>query len=224
MGVFKNEVGRPSNEVIKTRKVLKILGMVVTFCIFFAIGYFAAGNLGTSEEGKIDAENNEEVKNNKKFDKSKITTSKVENTEDGIYVYVYGQKLNIEAPLMKLGNVEVLDDIAILELVAMDVNILVIVNMEGEILYNTVDNVSSGYYCSSLKTNECYGFKINDNKVTYYIEDLGQDPLYVCETNYNNEVLNEYELTYENGKLSMPKKLSSLMGKEYITKHNISCE
>lgn len=54
MGVFKNEVGRPSNEVKKKRLIIKIvLGMLILY-ITFVLGYFVADISNKSEDNKTD--------------------------------------------------------------------------------------------------------------------------------------------------------------------------
>ena len=40
MGVFKNEVGRPTNETIKKRRILKLLLTVIIAGGLFAGGYY----------------------------------------------------------------------------------------------------------------------------------------------------------------------------------------
>ena len=48
MKIFKNKVGRPTNEILKKRRIFKlsiILGVMVLFCVFFSLGYFNIINL-----------------------------------------------------------------------------------------------------------------------------------------------------------------------------------
>ena len=40
MGVFKNDVGRPSNKTIMIKTVLKVIGLIVIIAIAFGIGYY----------------------------------------------------------------------------------------------------------------------------------------------------------------------------------------
>ena len=40
MGVFKNDVGRPSNKTIMIKTVLKVMGLIVIIAIAFGIGYY----------------------------------------------------------------------------------------------------------------------------------------------------------------------------------------
>ncbi len=61
--------------------------------------------------------------------------------------------------------------------------------------------------CSnSVYSSECYKYEVNGNKVKFMVSDLGQDSSTACVTNYDKDVLIEYEITYKNGELSSPKK------------------
>ena len=61
--------------------------------------------------------------------------------------------------------------------------------------------------CSySVYSSECYIYEVNGNTVEFMVSDLGQDSSTACVTNYDKDVLIEYEITYKNGELSSPKK------------------
>lgn len=91
-------------------------------------------------------------------------------------------------------------------------------------MYSTNDE-SYGVYCDSYSLEECYGYKIEDDEITYYMTNMfhGIDD-FDCYNNENNEVLKEYKITYKDGRLSNPKKVSSMTSKEYAQKHKINCQ
>lgn len=228
MGVLKNDVGRPSNKTIMVRRILKGLVLIIVIALAVLVGYYVGDKNDKSSNKKTtkkDVEKEVNITTNKQeeikeFDKTKITT--VKNKDDEVIIYVYDKKIDIGASVFEVGNIETIQDIAIIELLTAPDSVLIIVNTDGDILYNTMSN-NSGLYCTD-KTSECNRFEVSNDKIYYYLENLGHDVYNVCEPFYNKEVLAKYEISYENGKLSEPKKVSSLMtGKEYIEKHNVDC-
>ncbi len=233
MGVLKNDVGRPSNKTIIIRRIFKLLGLLIVIGLAVAVGYFI------KDHEEI---NNKQEKNDKKkitttketvtttkddtFDKSQITTKSIGNDgfiENAIEVYVYGNKIDSNKyPTNKIISVTPIEDAAIIELNS-ELNILLLVNKKGEIIYD-FERDNYYYYCSDNNySSECYQYKVDGNTIKYVVSDLGQDSYTACVTNYNKDVLKEYEITYKDGKLSQPKKISSVTGKEYVQKHNIDC-
>lgn len=233
MGVLKNDVGRPSNKTIIIRRIFKLLGLLIVIVLAVTVGYFI------KDHEEI---NNKQDKNDKKkittsaekvttkkddtFDKSQITTKSIGNDgfiENAIEVYVYGNKIDSNKyPTNKIISVTPIEDAAIIELNS-ELNILLLVNKKGEIIYD-FERDNYYYYCSDNNySSECYQYKIYGNTIKYIVSDLGQDSYTACVTNYNKDVLREYEITYKDGKLSQPKKISSVTGKEYVQKHNIDC-
>lgn len=65
MGILKNDVGRPSNETLKTRRILKGLIVIVVVALIFFGGYMLSGI----------TENNNKEENNKTNNKVEQTTS-----------------------------------------------------------------------------------------------------------------------------------------------------
>ena len=230
MGVLKNDVGRPSNKTIMIRRILKVIFLLIILASAVLIGYYA-GNKNEENSNKKELNDNlqkEKITTTTKqekleyFDKSRITTIEDKNDDAIKYLYVYDKKIDIGAAIIDLGKVETMKDIAIIELLTAPDSVLIVVNTNGDILYNTMSQ-NNGVYCTN-KTSECKEFEIDNNKVYYYLENLGQDVYNVCETFYNKEVLAKYEVTYEDKKISAPTKISSVMtGKDYIQKHNIDC-
>ena len=218
MGVFKNEVGRPSNETIKKRNIFKgicVLLIIVVICLITYIlndkGLFSneeSNNKTTTQKSVVDT-----------FDKSQVVT-KDEDGDEFYDIYVYGQKLNFEG-VLGISRIEVIEDVAIIEMETINVPYLLVVNTKGEVLYSASDNENMLYYCSK-KSSECYDYKVENNKIKFYKESLGQDKLRVCSASDDLEVLVEYELTYENGKITK-KELNKITAKEYIEKHNFDC-
>ena len=92
MGVFKNEVGRPSNRTIIVRNILKgILVAVVGVCLV-AVGYFL-NDYKNNENDKDDK--NEIIKDNKQLTKNEVeeiisnifTTGEYSNLDYWLYLY-----------------------------------------------------------------------------------------------------------------------------------------
>ena len=67
MGVFTNDVGRPSNKTIIIRNILKVIGFLIIIIGVFAAGYYLKGNENTK---KVD--NNVKEESNKKVDVDKL--------------------------------------------------------------------------------------------------------------------------------------------------------
>ena len=74
MGVFKNGVGRPSNETIKKRNIFKVICVLLVLIIIFLVGYIL------NDKGIISINNNENTKkvenNNKKISETKEISNK----------------------------------------------------------------------------------------------------------------------------------------------------
>ena len=72
MGVFKNEVGRPSNEVLKTRKTLKTILLTIVIILAFLGGYVVNNYVPTKDVDdktqnniKIESETKKQIDKNK---------------------------------------------------------------------------------------------------------------------------------------------------------------
>ena len=234
MGVFKNEVGRPSNETIKKRNIFKGICALLVIVIIALIAYILndKGILGTSSTKK-DIDNNQNITtkqmkaSNEKFDVSKITTKDLGKSEwfdnNEIEIYIYGNKLDYDYSTDSIKNTQVIEDAVLLELNG-DGGYLLLVNKSGKVLsdFGLKDGMFymgvNKEYCS-----DCYGYKVNGNKVTATMTDLGQDVEYnVCKNNYHKNVFKEVEVTYKSGEVTT-KELKTLTGQEYAKKHNIDC-
>ena len=58
MGVFKNDVGRPSNKTIKTRNILKGIMLIVIVILAFGIGYYFNNKREDNNKRNFDSEKN----------------------------------------------------------------------------------------------------------------------------------------------------------------------
>ncbi len=233
MGVLKNDVGRPSNKTIIIRRIFKLLVLLIVIGLAVVIGYFIKDkeeiNHKEDENDKrkitTTKENVTTIKDDT-FDTSEVTTKNIGSNdifENAIEVYVYGNKIDSNKyPTDKIISVTPIEDAAVIELNS-EFNFLLLVNKKGEIIYD-FERDNYYYYCSDNNySSECYQYKIDGNTIKYIVSDLGQDSYTACVTNYNKDVLKEYEITYKDGKLSQPNKISSVTGKEYVQKHNINC-
>ncbi len=233
MSVFRNDVGRPSNKTIMIRSILKGICLIIVIVAVFAGGYLLNIHQDEQTDKQVKNDENKVVNTTKKsqekteFDVNKVTTKNIGSDgflENAIEVYVYENKLDSDKyPSDKIINITPIDDVAVIELRS-ELNILLLVNQKGEVLYD-FERDNDYYYCSDNNySSECHKYEVNGNTIKYIVSDLGQDISYTtCVLNYNKDVLREYEITYEDGKLSKPNKLSSMSGKEYIEKHNIDC-
>ena len=222
MGILKNDVGRPSNKTIMIRTILKGICLIIILALV-AVGAYYLGN--SNGENKSSNKNKtttkQSVNKTETFDENQVTTKKIPDTEDGIYIYVYGKKLDIDAPITNVDKVETINDIAVISGGGVDLSFLIIVDTNSKILYNTIND--NGGICTKDISNECYDFKIHDNKITYYVNYFMTSDMVCDYENKDDETMAEFEIIYSNGKLSSPKKISSITAKEYIEKHNIKC-
>ena len=229
MGLFKNEVGRPSNETIKKRNIFKGICVLLVIVIIGLVGYILndKGVFGTNSTKKTDNNQNITTTTNQikevyeTFDTSKVTTKKA---HDAIDVYVYGKKLDIDS-IFSINEIKVIEDIAIIDLerYANQVNDIVIVNTKGELLFFSYNENNMNLCKKSSYANECYGYNITDNKIKLTLSKIPADITYgMCVDNNNKDVIVEYDLTYEEGKINKIKKMS-LNGNDYVKKYNIDC-
>ena len=119
---------------------------------------------------------------------------------------------------------DTIDDIAVLTISSMDLELFIIVDKDDNILFEVNRDVNHLTYCSS-RNALCEDYKINNNKIVFYAHALSQNDYHLCNSDISNdeEVIIKYELTYENDKLSEPKKLSSITKKDYINKGKLNC-
>lgn len=83
MGVFKNDVGRPSNKTIVLRRILKVVGLLVIIILAGFIGY----SLKDNDKIDIDDEKIEEKDNSNESNKdNNVTENEVKNIESKILI------------------------------------------------------------------------------------------------------------------------------------------
>ena len=229
MGVIKNEVGRPSKKTKIIRGILKLIGILIIIVAAFYVGYVINDNQDNKVSQKDDKKNTTtpvSTENNLKFDENQVTTKSIDDDgflENAIEVYVYGNKIDYEYETDKVISITPIEDVAVIALSGLDFYYLLLVNQDGKVIYD-FERSNDYYYCSdSVYSSECYKYEVNGNTVKFMAADLGQDSYTACVTNYDKDVLIEYEITYKNGELSSPKKISSITGEEYVEKHNIDC-
>lgn len=151
MGVFKNDVGRPSNEVLRTRKILKIVGSVVLLGGCFVLGYFGAKKV--SENGEI----TEKQKNNKESnliieDNSNNNSIEINynDTLHSLKLKVVGDKhclyldnnviYYVDAP-SAINNIYQIDDLLALHIISGDVRgqEIVFIDFKGKVVKEVGD-------------------------------------------------------------------------------------
>ena len=229
MGVIKNEVGRPSRKTKIIRGILKLIGILIVIAAAFYVGYVVNDNKDSKESKNDDKKTtttSTTTQNNFKFDENEVTIKSLDKHgafDNPIEVYVYGNKIDYEYETDKIISITPIEDVAVIELSGFDFNYLLLVNKDGKVIYD-FERSKNYYYCSdSVYSSECYKYKVNGNTVKFMISDLGQDSYTACVTNYDKDVLIEYEIAYKNGEISSLKKISSITGEEYVEKHNIDC-
>ena len=170
MGVFKNEVGRPSNETIKKRNIFKGICFILVVIILLLVAYIVNDKLGSKDDNKPNTNKTTTKRSVETFDKSQIVTKKHDD-DNFVDVYVYGKKVfsDVETDILRI---EVIEDVAVIEVNGIDVPQLLIVNTKGEELYGSSEG---GFllYCPKEKTSECYDFKVSGNKIRFYRDGLG---------------------------------------------------
>ena len=239
MGLFKNEVGRPSNETIKKRNIFKGICALLVIVIIGLMGYIL------NDKGIINLNNNKNGGNEKVVTTTKKITTTVENKSEGFdktkitvknigdngiidnakEIYIYGNKLDYNYVTDDIINAIPIDDVVLLELDGINGNYLLLVNKSGRVLFDFKQDDMSykegniDYYCS-----ECSGYKIKNNRVIAIITNFGFDGIEygACKLHNSEEVIKEIEAIYKDGEVTT-KVLKSLTGQEYVKKHNIDC-
>ena len=138
-----------------------------------------------------------------KFDVSKITTKDLGKNQwlnNKIEIYIYGNKLYYDYLTDSIKNAEAIGDAVLLELNG-DGGYLLLVNKSGKVLSDFGLKDGMLYYGVNKEyCPDCYGYKVNNNKITVNVTDLGQDVEYtICKNNYYKNVFKEVEVTYKDG-------------------------
>lgn len=76
MGIFKNEVGRPSNEVLKTRKIIKTI-LLIIIIVFAFLGGFVINNYVSTKDVDDKTQNNIKIESETKKQIDKNEAKKI---------------------------------------------------------------------------------------------------------------------------------------------------
>ena len=236
MSLFKNEVGRQSNETIKKRNIFKGICVLLVLVITGLVGYIL------NDKGIINLSNKTNNSNEKVVTTKQITTTKSETSDNDDFdlsqvsiekicpaectekLFIYGRKIDIDA-VVNYGKFLALGDLLVIErnIAGEPGNSLVVYDKKGN---QKAEYADFGYLvCPSNYgfDNDCYDFKVEDNKLKYTMVLDGQDASGICGEYNNKESFMEYEVEYSNGILSKPKKIKSLTGRQLISNNNINC-
>ena len=216
MSILKNEVGRPSNETLKTRRILKGLIFVVTLVICFLGGYMLNGN---SKNNSVKEENKQveneisskllfkdeiEVEGFAEFtyNNKKYKLSEKEN-EDGQDIILNGKtiyKLYIPTGFEKAY---LLGDLLVFHCVTSDIRgqWLVFIDLEGNVV-KEIKDVIEGDFLFNIHDVE-NSINIVDNKITVNMTGLTHGPTLVYKDRkdvdgwmpYSETIKNKYNIT-----------------------------
>ena len=244
MGVLKNGVGRPSNETIKKRNILKIVCVLFAIIIIGLVGYILIDKgyitINKNPSDKVEKEENKKEENNTNETDDKVDISKIKivNDEDGMLekltydgkevdlkINMKGTdaKLNVEKEIKQFGNY------AVLIVSFIDSSNLYLLNNKGEVEKvflgsgSMVDFISisteklSGEEISNAAGAESISnyYIIDDNKLEIYSNNLGIECSYVCDKKDDEVVV--YSDVYElvDGKIKKFKTNKLKTAKEY---------
>lgn len=166
MGVFKNDVGRPTNETIKKRRILKaILALLVAGALFTG-GYYVNEFINKYDVNKEEKENSISSKiilketldeeasaeftyNNKTYNLN------IKTGEDNVSVLLNEKSIyEVFAPV-GLGNIYLLDDLLVIHVYSGDVRGqgLVFIDFEGNVV-KEIGNVIEGNLVLNIGTRD----------------------------------------------------------------------
>ena len=236
MGVFKNEVGRPSNETVRKRNIFKgICALLVIVIIGLVVYILNLKGIITFNKSIQNKDNSEKTTNqitttksstseNDTFDLSQVSIEKICPAECTENLSIYGRKLSIDG-VVNYGKYYALGNLLVIErdIVSEPGSTIVVYDKNGT---QKAEYGDFGYrVCPSNYgfDKDCYDFKVEDNKIKYTMIVDAQDASTICGEYNNKESFMEYEVEYKNGILSKPKKIKSLTGKQLINNNNIKC-
>ena len=242
MGVFKNGVGRPSNETIKKRNIFKVICVLLVLIIIVLVGYIL------NDKDIIHVNKKEEKKPSTKriVKEEKVDVNKIKIVDKNRLFYNNKEiNLNIinsdEENYFEIKNVKEFDSIALFNIYFNNGTILVAMNSKGKIIavfagsdiqesqvfvkHDDIINLSLSFYgkhVSNQKDTDFY--KINGNKITIYSNNLGDEICVICTAKENDSVISSDTYTYENGTFVKEKSKILKNAKEYREDENISDE
>lgn len=235
MGLFKNEVGRPSNETIRNRNIFKgicvvfgliIIGLVVYILNDKGIITFNKPGQNKNDNDKVDNQitTTTPIIKNESFDLSKVSIEEICYSECTEKLSIYGKEVNFDG-VVNYGKYYALGELLVIErnIVSEPGSSIIVYDKNGT---QRAEYSEFGFIvCPSNYgfDNDCYDFKVEDNKLKYTMIVDAQDASTICGEFNNKESFMEYEVEYKNDILSKPKKIKSLTGKQLINNNSIKC-
>lgn len=238
MGVFKNNVGRPSNETIKKKNIFKLLCVFLVIVIIGLVVYILNDKgVFDTNEGNINENKNitTTTKKSEKIDLSQLTTKKVGVSEfdddiDIFDVYYKGKKILSSSEnhkeILKISKIS-------------EFNNYLIFNVEYNddaggcalIIIDSVGNIVRSYdgtfdYKYKNLTGKIYRgeYNIKNNSIYINTDDDGQDASTSCERYEKNEPSAYIDVvSYSNGNFSSPKLYNSIGAREVIKDYDKTC-
>ena len=246
MGLFKNEVGRPSNETIKKRNIFKGICVLLVIVIIGLVCYILndKGVINLNNTNKNTKGGNEKVVTTttkqvkeveeEKVDSTKLTTKKVGVSEFGdidIFDVYYNDKKVISSSegryeILKVSKINEFNNYLVFNIEYNDNTggcALIIIDING----NVVGSYDGTFdYKYKNLTGKIYRgeYNIENNNIYINTDDDGQDAATSCERYAKNDPSAYIDvISYSNGKFSSPKLYRSIGAKEVIKDYNRAC-
>ena len=241
MSMFKNEVGRPSNETIKKRNIFKGICVLLVIVVIGLVGYILNDKgIITINNTKNNIGNNKEVitttKQEKEVDEEKIDSSKLITKKVGVsgmggndyYDVYYNDKKIISSvadryEIVSLWKINEFNNYLIFNVTASNYESLIIIDSNGSIV-GSYDGTEDYKYKNLTGRTYRGEYNIEQNNIYINTDDDGQDASVSCERYAKNEPSAYVDfITYSNGKFSSPKLYESIGAREVIKDYNRSC-
>lgn len=238
MGVFKNNVGRPSNETIKKKNIFKWLCI---FCVIVIIGLVAyiLDDKGVFVANEDNISKNKNIttttKKLEKIDLSQLTTKKVGVSEfdddiDIFDVYYKGKRIISSSEnhyeILKISKISEFNNYLIFNVEYNDDAggcALIIIDNVGNIVrsYDGTFNYKYKNLTGKIYRGE---YNIKNNSIYINTDDDGQDASTSCERYEKNEPSAYTDVvSYSNGNFSSPKLYKSIGAREVIKDYDKTC-
>ena len=252
MSMFTNGVGRPSNETIRKRNIFKGICVLLVIVIIALVAYILNDKGVFNNNIKNSSKN--KVTESKKTEENSVDISKikVENDKDGYFkkMLYNGAEvdINIKVPskedamnYFEIINFKQFGKLALFDIKYNDSSSLAVMNSKGKIvtIFDGNGELPDYYEDESLITKlsgAIYGtfnvkgdheyYKIENNKLTIYSSDLGQEECYVCNKKDNDIVVFADTYEYKNTKLIKSDSKGIKTAKEYkedLKANNFNC-
>lgn len=253
MGVFKNDVGRPSNETIRKRNILKavcvILVLIIIGLVCYILNYKGIINIITSSK------NEEKKKNiitttNKDEQKEEVLDVNKIKIIDNNKLYYNNEKVNLDMlelsnedypdyDILQINNIKQFNNLVLFNVYYSDFSALVSMNSKLEIVSIFVPNGIVDYFDKSTNLLELslsgYGktissdnatdfYDINGDEITIYSNDVANEICKICGVKDNDAMIYSDMYVYKNGAFKKEKSKLLMNAKEYKKNYNISKE